>query len=185
MRLAFILGEIGSGLRRNLSMVVSVILVTFVSLTFVGAAGMLQMQINQMKGYWYDRAVWGKGIGLGSSGVLFTLALIGTLSTIAMPGMLRARSQAGTAAAIGTLRVVNSGQLSYAITCGSGFYAPNLSTLGRMAAGTSQAFVSSDAGAGSEAGVGQGAPRDPVKPDVGWDRLSSADDEDEPPGSGG
>jgi cell division transport system permease protein len=55
MRLAFILGEIGSGLRRNLSMVVSVILVTFVSLTFVGAAGLLQLQINQMKGYWYDR----------------------------------------------------------------------------------------------------------------------------------
>ena len=52
-----------------------------------------------------------------------------------------------------------------------------------------QTFVSSDAEAGSEAGVGQGAPRDPVKPDVGWDRLSSADDldddEDEPPGSGG
>ncbi len=55
MRLAFILAEIGSGLRRNLSMVVSVILVTFVSLTFVGAAGMLQLQINQMKGYWYDK----------------------------------------------------------------------------------------------------------------------------------
>ena len=55
VRLAFILGEIGSGLRRNLSMVVSVILVTFVSLTFVGAAGMLQLQINQMKGYWYDK----------------------------------------------------------------------------------------------------------------------------------
>jgi cell division transport system permease protein len=55
MRLAFILGEIGSGLRRNLSMVVSVILVTFISLTFVGAAGMLQLQINQMKGYWYDK----------------------------------------------------------------------------------------------------------------------------------
>jgi F-type H+-transporting ATPase subunit alpha len=48
-----------------------------------------------------------------------------------------------------------------------------------------QAFVRSDAGAGSEAGVGQGAPTDSVKPDVGWDRLSSADDEDEPPGSGG
>ncbi|OOP60123.1 cell division protein FtsX [Arthrobacter sp. SRS-W-1-2016] len=55
MRLAFILGEIGSGLRRNLSMVISVVLVTFVSLTFVGAAGMLQMQISQMKGYWYDK----------------------------------------------------------------------------------------------------------------------------------
>ncbi len=55
MRLAFILGEIGGGLRRNVSMVISVILVTFVSLTFVGTAGMLQMQINQMKGYWYDK----------------------------------------------------------------------------------------------------------------------------------
>lgn len=55
MRLAFILGEIGSGLRRNLSMLVSVILVTFVSLTFVGAAGLLQMQITQMKGFWYDK----------------------------------------------------------------------------------------------------------------------------------
>ena len=37
-------------------MVVSVILVTFISLTFVGAAILLQMQIGQMKGYWYDRA---------------------------------------------------------------------------------------------------------------------------------
>jgi cell division transport system permease protein len=55
VRLAFILSEIGSGLRRNLTMVISVILVTFISLTFVGAAGMLQLQINQMKGYWYDK----------------------------------------------------------------------------------------------------------------------------------
>lgn len=55
MRFAFILGETLSGIRRNLSMVVSVVLVTFISLTFVGAAGLLQLQINQMKGYWYDR----------------------------------------------------------------------------------------------------------------------------------
>ncbi|MEH0110989.1 permease-like cell division protein FtsX [Tersicoccus sp. MR15.9] len=55
MRAAFILGEIGHGLRRNLTMVVSIVLVTFVSLTFVGAAALLQMQINQMKGYWYDK----------------------------------------------------------------------------------------------------------------------------------
>lgn len=55
MRLAFILGEIGSGLRRNLSMVVSVVLVTFISLTFVGGAALLQLQINQMKGFWYDK----------------------------------------------------------------------------------------------------------------------------------
>lgn len=56
MRLGLILGEVGSGLRRNVSMVISVVLVTFISLTFVGAAILLQMQIGQMKGYWYDRA---------------------------------------------------------------------------------------------------------------------------------
>ncbi|MDO7881426.1 permease-like cell division protein FtsX [Antiquaquibacter soli] len=56
MRLGLILGEVANGLRRNVSMVVSVVLVTFISLTFVGAAILLQMQIGQMKGYWYDRA---------------------------------------------------------------------------------------------------------------------------------
>jgi cell division transport system permease protein len=37
-------------------MVISIILVTFISLTFVGIAALLQMQINEMKSYWYDRA---------------------------------------------------------------------------------------------------------------------------------
>ena len=56
MRLGLVMSEVGSGLRRNASMVVSVVLVTFISLTFVGTAILLQMQITQMKGYWYDRA---------------------------------------------------------------------------------------------------------------------------------
>lgn len=56
MRLGLVLSEVGQGLRRNFSMVVSIVLVTFISLTFVGTAILLQMQINQMKGYWYDRA---------------------------------------------------------------------------------------------------------------------------------
>lgn len=56
MRLGLVLGEAANGLRRNISMVISVILVTFISLTFVGAAVLLQLQIAQMKGYWYDRA---------------------------------------------------------------------------------------------------------------------------------
>jgi cell division transport system permease protein len=51
-----VLGEAASGLRRNATMVVSVVLVTFVSLTFVGVAALLQLQIQQMRGYWYDRA---------------------------------------------------------------------------------------------------------------------------------
>src|SRR3954465_12487341 len=56
MRLGLILSEVGQGFRRHLSMVISVVLVTFISLTFFGAAILLQFQINQMKGYWYDRA---------------------------------------------------------------------------------------------------------------------------------
>ena len=56
MRFGLVMGEVASGLRRNISMVISVILVTFISLTFVGAAILLQLQIVQMKGYWYDRA---------------------------------------------------------------------------------------------------------------------------------
>ncbi len=55
MRLQFILSEIGIGLRRNLSMAVSVVLVTFVSLSFVGAAALLQMQITKMKDDWYGK----------------------------------------------------------------------------------------------------------------------------------
>jgi cell division transport system permease protein len=46
----------GIAIRRNLSMIVSVILVTFISLTFVGTAGLLQQQIGSMKTYWYDKA---------------------------------------------------------------------------------------------------------------------------------
>ena len=37
-------------------MVISVVLVTFVSLTFVGAAMLMQMQIGTMRDYWADRA---------------------------------------------------------------------------------------------------------------------------------
>lgn len=56
MRLGFILREVGTGLARNASMVVSIILVTFISLTFVGTAVLLQSQIQEMRSYWFDRA---------------------------------------------------------------------------------------------------------------------------------
>ncbi|MGA7148007.1 MAG: permease-like cell division protein FtsX [Microbacterium sp.] len=56
MRAGLILSEAFTGLRRNASMVISVVLVTFVSLTFVGAAILMQMQIGTMKDFWVDRA---------------------------------------------------------------------------------------------------------------------------------
>lgn len=56
MKLGYVFGEVAQGLKRNLSMVVSIVLVTFLSLTFVGTAALLQLQIGEMKNYWYDRA---------------------------------------------------------------------------------------------------------------------------------
>ncbi|RWZ49725.1 ABC transporter permease [Labedella phragmitis] len=56
MRFALVWAEALNGLRRNVSMVISVVLVTFISLTFVGTAVLMQMQVGQMKNYWYDRA---------------------------------------------------------------------------------------------------------------------------------
>ena len=57
MRFGLVLGEALQGLRRNASMVVSVILVTFVSLTFVGAAVLMQAQIAKTNAYFQDRAL--------------------------------------------------------------------------------------------------------------------------------
>jgi hypothetical protein len=62
--------------------------------------------------------------------LLFTASLICTLSTMALPALLRARGVAQSASALATLRVVNSAELSFAVTCGSGFYSPTFPTLG-------------------------------------------------------
>lgn len=55
MRLQFILSEIGIGLRRNVTMTVSVVLVTLVSLFLFGLGILAQKQVGTMKDYWYDR----------------------------------------------------------------------------------------------------------------------------------
>ncbi|WP_308493675.1 permease-like cell division protein FtsX [Microbacterium terrisoli] len=56
MRAGLIFGEALNGLRRNASMVISIVLVTFVSLTFVGAAILMQAQIGTMRDFWTGRA---------------------------------------------------------------------------------------------------------------------------------
>jgi cell division transport system permease protein len=55
MRFQFILSEIGIGLRRNIAMTVSVILVTAVSLFLVGFGLIWQKQVDSLKDYWYGR----------------------------------------------------------------------------------------------------------------------------------
>ena len=63
MRLGLILGEVGQGLRRNLSMVISVVLVTFISLTFVGAAILALVMFIPFIGWLAVLAVLLIGIG--------------------------------------------------------------------------------------------------------------------------
>lgn len=55
MRLQFMLSEIWTGLRRNLSIAVSVMLVTTVSLYLLGLGLLLQREVDTLKGFWYDR----------------------------------------------------------------------------------------------------------------------------------
>ncbi|KGN34831.1 cell division protein [Knoellia sinensis KCTC 19936] len=55
MKARFIAGEVWSGLRRNLSMALSVVLVTMVSMFLLGLGLLAQRQADTMKGYWYDR----------------------------------------------------------------------------------------------------------------------------------
>src|SRR6185503_17396115 len=88
----------------------------------------------------------GNARGFALIDVIFVCGLIGILCMIAMPRMLMAKQSAGAASAIGSLRAINSAQLTYAFTCGAGFYAPNLSTLGTAPGGTQEAFISPNLG---------------------------------------
>jgi len=90
-----------------------------------------------------------KADGFALIDILFVIALIGVLSTIALPRMLLARQSAGAASAIGSMRVIHSAQLTFALTCGAGFYAPNLTTLGRAPAGSREGFISANLATGN------------------------------------
>lgn len=55
MRPAFLLAEVGTGLRRSASMATAIIVVTMVSLFFLGLGLLAGRQVEAAKGYWYDR----------------------------------------------------------------------------------------------------------------------------------
>src|SRR6185436_14587941 len=50
-------------------------------------------------------------------------------------------SAAGASSAVGTMRAINSAELTFALTCGSGFYAPSLTVLGTAPPGSNEPFV--------------------------------------------
>jgi type IV pilus assembly protein PilA len=88
-----------------------------------------------------------KAHGFALIDLIFVCGIIGLISSIAVPRMLLARQTAAAASAIGSLRAINSGELTYALTCASGFYAPNLSTLGTAPPGSNEAFIGFGLGA--------------------------------------
>ena len=83
-----------------------------------------------------------KAHGFALIDLVFVCGVIGVLCSIALPRLLLAKQSASSSSAIATMRVIDSAQLTYALTCGSGFYAPNLTTLGTAPAGSNQPFIS-------------------------------------------
>jgi len=79
--------------------------------------------------------------------LLFVCGIIGILSSIALPRLMTARGAATSASAIGSLRVIGSGEVAFAITCGGGFYAPSLTKLARPPLGSSDGYIKDDLGA--------------------------------------
>jgi len=79
--------------------------------------------------------------------LLFVVGIMGVLATLAIPGLMRAKGAAQSSSAIGTMRIINSAQLSYAITFG--FYAPDFPTLGNKPTGAIEAFLPPELASGA------------------------------------
>jgi type II secretory pathway pseudopilin PulG len=80
--------------------------------------------------------------------MLFVVAVLTVLMSLAIPGLMRARSAAQASSALGTIRTVNGAQLSYAIGCGLGFYAPDLPTLGKKPTAGGDPFLTPELSSG-------------------------------------
>jgi cell division transport system permease protein len=55
MRFQYVFSEIATGLRRNLTMTLAVILTVAISMSFLGTGLLLRAQAETMKDYWYDK----------------------------------------------------------------------------------------------------------------------------------
>jgi len=76
--------------------------------------------------------------------LLIVVAIIGIIAAIAVPGLLRARMSGNETSAIGSMRAVNTSEVSYSAACGNGSYAVLFATLGAPPPGGTQAFLSED-----------------------------------------
>jgi type II secretory pathway pseudopilin PulG len=87
-----------------------------------------------------------KAQGFALIDLIFVCGIIGVLASIAVPRLLLAKQAAGSASAIGSMRAINSAELTYALTCGAGFYAPSMTTLGTPPPGSHEPFIAGGLG---------------------------------------
>jgi prepilin-type N-terminal cleavage/methylation domain-containing protein len=78
--------------------------------------------------------------------LLIVVAIIGIIAAIAVPGLLRARMSGNETSAIGSIRAINTAQVNFSASCGSGFYADSLASLGTPPGGSNEVFISPDLG---------------------------------------
>jgi prepilin-type N-terminal cleavage/methylation domain-containing protein len=76
--------------------------------------------------------------------LLIVVAIIGIIAAIAVPGLLRARMSGNEASAIGSMRAINSSQVTYAASCGGGGYATSLTDLSAVPTAGGDPFISPD-----------------------------------------
>jgi type IV pilus assembly protein PilA len=77
--------------------------------------------------------------------LLIVVAIIGIIAAIAVPGLLRARMSGNEASTIGSLRVINSSNLNYAVNCAYNMgFAASLANLATPPTGGGQPFISPD-----------------------------------------
>jgi prepilin-type N-terminal cleavage/methylation domain-containing protein len=72
--------------------------------------------------------------------VMLVVCIIGTLASIAIPGIVRARAAAMEVSTIESLRAIHSAQVAFQGACGAGFYAPSISWLATTSRGA-QPFI--------------------------------------------
>jgi type IV pilus assembly protein PilA len=71
--------------------------------------------------------------------LLIVVAIIMIIAAIAIPNFLRSRMQANEASAVGSMRNINSAQITYSVNYATVGYADNLSKLGPPGGGTADA----------------------------------------------